>query len=336
MERKNREPSLRDGMVADLGGARSAEFFKRAEALIAWDELVAALRELTPEQPQGGRPFWPRLIMIKSLLLAKWFGLSDPQLEELLRDRLSFRRFVGLSFDDQTPDETSLVIFRKRLRTAGKGSAIFDTVLESLRRQGLVVNEGTIIDATIVDASQGTRRADGSSTKDPCATYTKNHGTLRHGYKAPVTTDTRGIVTGYVFDTAKVHDSQHAEGLLKEESKAAYADSAYRSQERVEDLEGRGVKALITPRRVRGQKELTPEQKAHNKLCSTVRALVEHPRAWMVQMGYVKARYRGLLRNALDFAWTAAAYNLKRSFALRGQPLSRPRPHRHNGVLLAT
>jgi IS5 family transposase len=266
--------------------------------------------------------------MIKCLLLQKWFGLSDPQLEEMLRDRLSFRRFVGLSLDDATPDETSFVVFRKRLREAGKAAALFDAVLASLRDKGLVLKEGTLVDATIVDAPQGEKRLDGSRTKDPCATYTKNHGTLRHGYKAHQATDRRGLITGYVFDTAKPHDSNHADYLLRDETSNAYGDSAYRSKERVKQLRARGVFPYLVHKRVRGQAELTPTQKLFNRACSKVRAFVEHPRAWMVQMGYLKTRYRGLLKNAMDYAHTAAAYNLKRSFGLLGRPLTKPRPRR--------
>jgi IS5 family transposase len=335
MERRAAEPTFRDALTADLGGPRSAAFFARAESLIDWPKLLAPLRELTPEQPRGGRPFWSLELMVRCVLVQKWFGLSDPGLEEQLRDRLSFRRFVGLGVDEPTPDQTSFCVFRKRLFEAGKASALFDAVLESLREKGLVLEEGRIIDATIVDAPQGSRRPDGSSTRDRCATYTKNHGTVRHGYKAHQATDTRGIVTGYVFDTAKAHDSVHADALLEGEKTAGYADSAYRSKERVAALEAKGVRAMITHKRVRGQAALTAQQKAHNRACSVVRAKVEHPRAWMAAMGYVRARYRGLARNALDYALTAAAYNLKRSWSLLGRPLSPPRPHRHNGVAVA-
>jgi IS5 family transposase len=321
MERKNSEPCLLDGLAADLGGPRSAEFFKRAQELISWDRLVGPLRGLTPEQPKGGRPFWPLLTMVKCVLLAKWFGLSDPQLEEQLRDRLSFRRFAGLSLDDATPDETSFVVFRKRLRESGHANTIFDAALESLRAKGLVLSEGTIIDATIVDAPVGHRRPDGSTTRDGCATFTKNHGTPRHGYKAHIATDTRGVITDFVFDTAKPHDSNHADYLLRNETGKAYADSAYRCREREEKLRGRGVLPRFVNKRERGQAELTRGQKLFNRLCSKVRALVEHPRAWMMSMGYLKVRYRGLVRNALDFSLTAAAYDLKRSFSLLGRPL---------------
>ena len=328
MQRTNAQPTFTDAAVADLGGPRTARFLRICQELVPWDKLVATLRPLFPEHDAGGRPFWPALVMVKCVLLQKWFGLSDPQLEEQLRDRISFRRFVGLSFDDATPDETTMVNFRKRLREHGMASALFDGVMESLRGRGLVLKEGSLVDATIVDAPMGQKRKGEVGferhTKDPCATYTKNHGTLRHGYKAHVATDTRGMITDWIFDTAKVHDSNHVDELTRGERAAVYADSAYSSKERRARLKEQGVTDRIVHKRVRGQAELTPEQKAHNTACSKVRAFVEHPRAWMVKMGYTFARYRGLARNALDFALMAIAYNLKTSFHLQGRPLTPP------------
>lgn len=328
MQRTNASPTFTDAAVLDLGGPRTTRFLRICQELVPWDQLVRTLAPLFPEHDaKGGRPFWPALVMIKCVLLQKWFGLSDPQLEEQLRDRISFRRFVGLSFDDATPDETTMVNFRKRLREHGMASALFENVLESLRSKGLVLQEGSIVDATIVDAPMGQKRKDEEGferhTKDPCATYTRNHGTLRHGYKAHIATDTRGMITDWTFDTAKVHDSNHIDQLTRDERTAVYADSAYSDQERRARLAGDGVTDRIVHKRVRGQKELTAEQKKHNTSCSKVRAFVEHPRAWMVKMGYTFARYRGLVRNALDFGLMAIAYNLKRSLHLQGRPLTR-------------
>lgn len=340
MERKPAAPTFADALTADLGGPRTAAFLDCCQALIPWQELADSIRPLFPEQPQGGRPFWPAVVMLKCVMLQKWYGLSDPGLEEQLRDRLSFRRFVGLSLaDDATPDETTLVRFRDRLRAHGCASTVFEAALASLRQRGLVLREGTIVDATIVDAPQGrkVREPDGTErhTRDACATYTKNHGTLRHGYKAHLATDTRGLVTDWVFDTARPHDSNHIDQLTAGEATAVYADSAYASRERRERLAGGGVADRIVHKRVRGQAELTAEQKAHNTACSRVRAFVEHPRAWMVKMGYTAVRYRGLTRNALDFALVTVAYNFKRSFALLGRPLTRPRPDRPDRLSLA-
>ena len=326
MQRNNAQPTFTDASVAELGGPRTAAFLQRCEQLIDWPGLARSIAHLFPEHPQGGRPFWPALTMLKCVMLQKWFNLSDPQLEEQLRDRISFRRFVALSFDDDTPDETTLVNFRKRLREHGCASSLFETVVATLRAKGLVLKEGTIVDATIVDAPMGQKVKDDDGfarhTHDRCATYTKNHGTLRHGYKAHIATDTRGMIVDWVFDTAKPHDSNHIDQLTESEQTAVYADSAYSSKERRTRLKEQGVIDRIVHKRVRGQSELSPEQKTHNTICSKVRAFVEHPRAWMVKMGYICVRYRGLTRNALDFALMAIAYDLKRSFSLLGQPLT--------------
>lgn len=322
MQRKELKPTLVDGLTADLGGPRMAAFFARCETAIPWQRLADSIADIFPNdsQPKAGRPHWPLVMMIKCMMLAKWFGLSDPQLEEALRDRLSFRRFVGLSILDATPDETSFVVFRRRLRERGHAETLFEATLQSLQEQNLVLKEGTLVDATIIEAPLGSKRADGSSTRDPAATKTFKHGRTYHGFKAHVATDKRGIIKDYVFDTACSSDHDHADHLMEKETKAVYADSGYMSKERRHRLEQRGVFCGIAYRRVKGQKELTPEQKAHNRLIAGIRAAVEHPFAWMRKMNFWRARYRGLTRNALDFALRAIAYNWKRSLSLRPMP----------------
>jgi IS5 family transposase len=322
MQRKLAEPTFVDLATAQLGGPKTAAFLQRCQELIPWDRLAKSIAHLFPEQPQGGRPFTPALVMLKCVMLQKWYGLSDPQLEEQLRDRLSFRRFVGLSLEDVTPDETTMVKFRERLREAGCASTLFDEALASLREKGLVLKNGTLVDATIVDAPLGGKRADGSSTRDTCASFVKNHGIPRHGYKAHIATDLRGLITDWVFDSAKVHESNHIDQLTENEQVAVCADSAYRDYGRRDALQARGVQCMISHKRERGQKTLSDHQRAENTAIARVRAFVEHPRAWMSKMGYTAVRYRGLARNALDFALLAVAYNFKRSFSLLGHPLT--------------
>lgn len=86
-----------------------------------WNTSLHGRHTFSPDVSgwRGGRPHWPVKLYVKCLMLQKWFNLSDPQLEEQLRDRISFRRFVGLGLAEPTPDETSLVVFRRRLREAG-------------------------------------------------------------------------------------------------------------------------------------------------------------------------------------------------------------------------
>ncbi len=325
MERKTAEPKLLDGLMADLGGPRTSRFLDAAAKAVDFDRLAGTIRaDVTCDQPKGGRPFWPVVVMIKCLLLAKWYGLSDPQLEEQLRDRLSFRRFVGLGLDDATPDETTFVKFRQRLRATEHHATLFDDVLDQLRGKGLVLKEGSLVDAMIIEAPRGNGGKDelGESTRDHCATFTQKHGQKYHGYKAHVNVSADRFITDYVFDSAKVHDSKHIDVLIEGETKAVYADSAYMDKDRSARLARDGIHDGIVQRRVRGQKELSDEQKQHNRACSKVRALVEHPFAMMRQMGYVKVRYRGMLRNALDFVWMATACNIKRSLSLLGMALT--------------
>ena len=167
MERKLAEPGLVDGMASDLGGPRTAAIFARCDEYIPWKRLAASLQGLYGEHDKGGREPWPMVLMIKCLMLQKWFGLSDPQLEEQLRDRLSFRRFVGLSLMDGAPDETTFVRFRKRLLSCGQGRTLFDEVVKHLESCGLVMKNGTLVDATIVEAPAGAsvRRAPARATR---------------------------------------------------------------------------------------------------------------------------------------------------------------------------
>ena len=151
-ERKNADHGLVDAWTASLGGPRTAALLDRLDKAVAWQALVkpiAALPEYrgpTKGENKGGRPAWPALTMLKCVLLAKWFGLSDPQLEECLQDRLSFRRFVGLALNDSTPDETTFVRFRTRLREANLDRVIFDATKAELDRRGLLVKDGSLIE----------------------------------------------------------------------------------------------------------------------------------------------------------------------------------------------
>ena len=115
-----------------------------------------------------------------------------------------------------------------------------------------------------------------------------------------------------------MHDSKHIDALIEGKQQAVFADSAYMDMQRKERLEGGGIFCGILERRVRGQNELTTGQKAHNRLCAAFRAFVEHPFAWMKRAGgFIRTRYRGLRRNALDFALGAIAYNFERSLPIK-------------------
>jgi IS5 family transposase len=202
MERKLAQPTFTDALMLDYGSPKMARFFAEMDSVIPFDEFAAPLRALYAdgrvdvESPASvnkcaGRPHWPLVLMVKCLLVPKWFGLSDPGLEEMLRDRLSFRRFVGLSLDDDTPDETTFVRFRDRLERHGLQSALFDAVRKLLEDRGVLLNRGTLVDASVQHASKGrwSRSADERSdlhTRDKGASHTRMYGRTYLGFKGHV------------------------------------------------------------------------------------------------------------------------------------------------------
>jgi IS5 family transposase len=319
MERKRTQPTFIDTLTADLGGKRTVKFFEKCNTLIPWSELAEPLKDMYRNNTgKGGASNYSVIMMIKCMMLQKWFNLSDPMLEEMLDDRLSFRKFIGLTLDDKSPDETTFVEFRKRLRKHGHIMTLFDKTIEILKSKGVILEEGTCVDATIIEAPKGRTAKDGiSSTKQKGSSYTKKHGRTYHGYKGHIATDVNGMIKDYRFDTARVHDGQHMDDLIKDETDSVFGDSAYMDKSRKTVLEKKGIFCGIVQRRVRGQEELTPEQKRHNRLVAGIRAVVEHPFAWMKNTGYRRVRYRGLSRNGLDFGLHVIAYNFKRSFSLQ-------------------
>ena len=327
-KRATGQSSFADLALATLGGPRTAALLARLDAAVPWAELVEPVlklpeyaRTLADPSLPGERPIDPR-VMLKGLMLAKWFNLSDPQLEEQLKDRISFRRFAGLSQQDPTPDETTFVKFRGRLREAKLDVVIFAAVLRHVESRGLLVKGGTIVDATIVEQSTGKKDENGEdlTTRDPEASFTKKGDVSYHGYKMHTATDAgSGIITGVVTSTASHHDSRHIDELVEAagEGRAVFADSAYSDTERRERLQKHGVLPAIIYKRNKGQKKLYPWQKKFNKLVSQVRAIGEHPYAWMKRlMSFAGCRYRGLRRNAFDFTMTAAAYNVRKAVSL--------------------
>ncbi|GEM_PF-1347891 len=139
-----------------------------------------------------------------------------------------------------------------------------------------------------------------------------------HGYKGSIAADRSAIVTDYRFSDAAPHDSNFIDELTAGEKKMVVADSAYRSVEREAALERRGVICALMFKRQRGQQELPPLLKGLNRLIAPIRAAVEHPFAWIKNMGHRRVRYRGRRRNEFDFGLMLVAYNWKRSLSLTG------------------
>jgi len=133
-------------------------FLDEMEATIPWNNFHALIRPVY-HQPsaKGGRPPFPLEVMLRIHLLQQWFTLSDPLMEEMLIDTPCFRRFVGIDMvSERIPDETTILNFRHLLEEHGIGEKIFEAVKQMLKDQGALLQEGTILDATIIHAPSST------------------------------------------------------------------------------------------------------------------------------------------------------------------------------------
>jgi IS5 family transposase len=303
------------------GFGRNARL-ERISGLLDWDAIEGLVQRV--RAGGTGRPPYRALAMFKALLLQQWYGLSDPGLEEALSDRVSFRRFCGLSLEAATPDETTLCRFRLALADKGLGEALFAEISRQLDAAGYLVKAGTLIDASLVQAAVR-RPPDGSTPKgeesrsphdgDANWTRTGKRRQLFFGYKMHIGIDQgSGLIRSRRLTPAKVYESEVADALILGDERAVYADKAYEKRSRREALKTRGIKDRIQHRRSRVQPQLPHWQTVRNKLIGRIRSAVERTFSTLKRgpYGFTRMRYRGLARcgNHLDLA--IIAYNLRR------------------------
>jgi transposase, IS5 family len=310
---------------------------ERIGTLVDWLAFEAILPTGATQGP--GRPAYPALAMFKALLLAQWYQLSDPALEEALADRISFRRFCGFALEDATPDETTFCRFRASLAHDGRGERLMAELDRQLGQRGFLVKEGTMIDATLIeaqaarpplvpppaDAAKGeaddaapTLEGSPSQTTDSDARFTRKAGRTVYGYKAHVAVDLgSGLIRRSVLTPANVNDTVPADDLVMGDEQAIYADMAYSKHARRKALKARGIKDRIMHRPDKHHPRLPRWQQRRNRLIGTIRSAVERTfGTWKRSYGYVRVRYFSLAANAVELLLKTFAFNLRRTAAL--------------------
>lgn len=304
-----------DGWVAGLAGSNVQ--LDRLSELVKWyrfEKLVAHLRDAG----SAGRPGYPALVLVKALLLQAMYGLSDRELEEALVDRLSFRRFAGLSLDDAVPDHSVLNRFRNRLVREGIEGKLFAELDRQLDKAGVMLKCGTMLDATLipaVSARPGERGGEARSALDPDAAFARRSGKPGSvfGYKAHVGVDEgSGLIRTVITTPANVNDTTPADDLIRGDEARVWGDAAYHTHAREAALKARGIKPRLT-RRANKHHPLSPRIKHYNALLSRRRAAVETTFATLKQrMGLTMIRYRGLAKASAQITFAAIAFNLRR------------------------
>lgn len=291
------------------------------DAVIDWRpiEQLAA----TVHAAETGRPPYPAHSMIRALYLQMLYGLSDPGLEEALTDRLSFRRFCDFGMDQATPDFTTIWRFRTQAAAQGVMTACFEEVVRQLDAQGLILRQGTLIDATLIQAAsrkpsmksgKGAKRA-----REPGASWTRKNGRSYFGYRLHIGTDkAHNLIRKVAFTPANLGESTVADALISGDEAAVYGDKGYESKHRRARLKARGAKDRICHRSHKNQKGLPHWQAKRNKAIAKRRAQIEQVFGTGKRVfGYVRARSVNFATNLGQAFTFATVFNLRRAAGLR-------------------
>ena len=298
-------------------GQEALRFDAKAARQTSLDELHAVLDFAPAERALAGlyaaakgEKAWPPLAMFKALLLATWYDLSDVMLAEALEDRASFRRFCGFARDEETPERTAFVRFRRLLVAHGLDRSLFEIVALDLERKGACVRKGTLIDATVI----------GSARKgDRDAAWVKHKSRApAHGYKAHIAADKdTGIIREVETTPANEPDVNVAPAIIPDEPGEVYGDKAYDALSVEAAIAARSGTPKLMRKGHRWLKAATLE--AHNRPLRPIRSRIEKIfGTWKRSYHFRAMRWAGLAKARLQVHLAAIAYNIKRYWRLQG------------------
>ena len=232
-------------------------------------------------------------------------------MEDLLYEAESVRRFVGLRISGPLPDETTILNFRHLLEERRLGEGLMEEINRHLASQGLRLREGTIVDASIIEAPSSTKN--GAGERDPQMRQTKKGNEWHFGMKVHIGVDSEtGVVHSMSTTSANVHDVTEAHRLLHGREKRVWGDAGYQGVAKRDENRGLDVewRVAMRPGR-RRQLERVSEEAIEERRKASIRAKVEHPFLWVKRrFGYAKVLYRELAKNTQRLALLLGLANL--------------------------
>ena len=282
---------------------RREKFLTRMEALIPWAKLLAVIEPFYP-QGQRGRPPIGLERMLRVYFLQQWYGLADEALEDALYDSQSLQGFGRIDLAAEgVPDATTLLKFRRLLETHDLCKGLFAAINADLAARGLLLREGTLVDATLIAAPPSTKNRE--RKRDPEMHQTRKGNQWYFGMKAHIGADRDSkLVHTVVVTAAHVADVTKTADLLHGQEQQVHADAGYTGVEKRAEIVAleRAIDWQIAHKR--GQIKAMAEgpdketRKALEKAKASVRAFVEHPFHILKNIfGHRKVRYRGLAKN---------------------------------------
>ena len=290
---------------------RKEQFLEEMNAIIPWRRLLDTIKPYYPKAARGRRRV-PLETMLRIHLLQHFFNYSDPAMEEALYEVPLYCRFVGIDLAvDTVPDETTICKFRHLLERHQLANAFLAEINAELSARGLLLKQGTVVDATLIAAPPSTKNKE--RKRDPEMSSTKKGNQWHFGMKAHIGADAdSGLVHSLIFTKAKVADNKVLDDLLHGEESAVHGDKAYTSSEHnllASNPEQGPIWCM--PFKKPSGRELPEWKREINHRLASLRAIVEFPfRIVKRQFNFTKVRYRGLFKNGQALTTKFALANL--------------------------
>ena len=295
---------------------RRERFLAEMERVVPWARLVELI---LPHYPDGrrGRPPIGVERMLRVYFLQQWYGLADEALEDAIYDSQAMRIFIGIDLNvESVPDATTLLKFRRLLETYDLTKQILEEVTTLLEEKKLLLREGTIVDATIIEAAPSTKNK--QKQRDPEMHQTKKGNEWHFGMKAHIGVDMdSGLVHTVSATAAHVADIAQTAVLLHGEEKVVFADAGYLGVEKRAEIMANHPEVTFHVAAKRGkikamaEGELKEAVQQLEKIKAQVRAFVEHPFHVIKNLfGHQKVRYRGIAKNLAQLQTLFALTNL--------------------------
>ena len=306
----------------------------KLKEIVPWTSFYGELNKVREKERKSsaGRKPYDTVLMFKILIIQSLYNLGDDAMEFQIRDRLSFMRFLDLAIGDNVPDARTIWLFREQLTELKLIEKLFADFDRYLAEKGFEAKKGQIVDASIVVApkqrnsrEENEQIKDGKipedwsqkkrSHKDTDANWVKKNGKNYFGYKNHIQIDVKNkFVRKYKVTPTATHDSNVFEEILDKNnsSKDVFADSAYRSEESLEELENLRFREHIQRKGYRNKK-LNKRELQGNRTRSRIRSRVEH--VFGVQSQKAKTlivRTIGIVRAEVKIGLRNLAYNMHR------------------------
>jgi transposase, IS5 family len=292
---------------------RRDKFLAEMEQVVPWPRLVERLAPLYPKGERG-RPPIPLERMLRVYFVQQWYGLADEAVEDALYDSQALRRFAGIELNrDPVPDATTILHFRHWLERHELTKGLFDEVGAMLEERGLLMRQGTIVDATIIAAPPSTKNK--QKARDPEMHQTKKGNQWHFGMKAHIGVDAAsGLVHTVKGTAANEADITQTVALLHGQEEAVFGDAGYSGADKRLELADRDVSWNIAIKRsfIKAlPKTLRDLAEPVERALAQVRAVVEHPfHIVKNRFHHKKLRYRGLHKNTAQLYTLFALANL--------------------------